>query len=168
MRKTNTLELEDRGVNKKFVIKEMGSMTAQDWIADGIKLLAATGIGDMEGKNVTNFEQAVQVLKDTFFSGAVSKLANFDRKAFSDLRLRLMACVSFKEGNYSIALDSYEKIEQYVEDQKTLISLQFEAFKTNFGFLALDDQPIFQALQSPEQKVENTSAPVISRRSQRH
>ena len=66
--------------------------------------------------------------------GALTKLTGIDAAGAQELAFKLLGCCSYKLGAQKFKLDNLANVEQYVEDLKTLMRLEFEALKLNFDF----------------------------------
>ena len=133
MRKTTEITLIDRDTEKTFEIREMGCIQSQTWLLEAANVLVRCGllkvVDGASGKNFS-FEAVVKTLME----GALTKLTGIDAAGAQELAFKLLGCCSYKLGAQKFKLDNLANVEQYVEDLKTLMRLEFEALKLNFDF----------------------------------
>ena len=133
MRKTTEITLIDRDTEKTFEIREMGCIQSQTWLLEAANVLVRCGllkvVDGAGGKNFS-FETVVKTLME----GGLTKLTGIDAAGAQELAFKLLGCCSYKLGAQKFKLDNLANVEQYVEDLKTLMRLEFEALKLNFDF----------------------------------
>lgn len=151
MRKTIELVLNDRGTEKTFVIKEMSCIQSQTWVLEAAHVLVKSGLLsslETEGDGGASLERVVKTLME----GGLTKLSGFDSEGAQKLLLKLLACCSYKVGAQQFPLDNQTNIELYIDDLKTLFSLEVEAFKASFDFFTDASSSTSQGNQSAKPK----------------
>lgn len=157
MRKTIEITLTDRGTDKTFVIEEMSCIQSQAWLLEAANVLVKSGLlNAAEGIEGGNFslERVVKALME----GALTKLNGVDAAGAQELLLKLLGCCSYKINSQKFKLDNQENVGQYVDDLKTLFSLEFEALRVNFGFFTDANNSTSQDKSPKAQKKLTTKA----------
>lgn len=157
MRKTTEITLIDRDTEKTFEIREMGCIQSQTWLLEAANVLVRCGllkvVDGASGKSFS-FETVVKTLME----GGLTKLTGIDAAGAQELAFKLLGCCSYKLGAQKFKLDNLANVEQYVEDLKTLMRLEFEALKLNFDFFTGESNSNSQGKPQKELKKQVTKA----------
>lgn len=179
MRKSIEIQLNDRGVEKQFVINELPCMELQRWCVSAVAVLGETGLLNMDfnapapakgkkgGKKATSdYElsdvgKAINAMQANFKTGELfNKLANINSDAVNDLMKTLLARCFYNLDGTKLPLNQMN-IDMYIDDIRTLIAIEKEALKLNLSFLLEGIQSQFHKEQAQVESKKDTSKPKI-------
>lgn len=170
--KVTEIRLNDRGTDKTFIIKEMSCIKLQKWLMKAVATLGNTGLLNLETgafasimktaqpSELTDTAQVINAIHRAVQDGDVfEKLSSINCDKVDELLLEMLSSCEYKLDATYFPLTA-GNIETYIEDIKTLVALEREAFKLNLGFFDLGNSSISRP--ALEGKTKGTSKPKIS------
>lgn len=157
MRKTKELIINDRGVDKTFVITEFGCIDGQKWLLKAASLLVASGILK-QGLEPVNQEELMTMAGDALAQGALERLTQIDPERVNALLGELLGCCAYRVDGQSLSLSSETNVNLYVDDLTTIFKLEFEALRLNFDFFVTALHAISPDKTSKKSKKPTTAA----------
>jgi hypothetical protein len=134
MRKEITVQLEDRGKQLTFKIKEMPATKMERWIIRALLLL-------LRGENAASLDSAQSAVSSSDLNKAanflmkdgVKALARVDYEEAEPLLEELLNCCRRVDAGVD-QLCTSDTVDGYIEDVRTLFKLRMEAAKLNLSF----------------------------------
>lgn len=140
MRRTETLEITDRGNLLHFKITEMSATQLESWIYRASLLLAGSGIETPDGSDIS---EAAKFIK---YKG-LKALGSLEYEKVKPLLDELLQCCERILPNNTTTAVFPETIDGYIEDVWTFFTLRWETAKFNLRFF--NDGVLFQSPCSP-------------------
>ena len=128
MRKTVTVDIQDRNETFKFEIVEMSATQQEKWLMQAFLLLGRAG----------NTSEGVSKAVSGDVTGMLGLLSGLNYAEAEPLLNQLLeCCFRITNGKDKRAVKipvSADTIDGYIEDVRTIFKLKIESFKLNFGF----------------------------------
>lgn len=127
MRKSMTLELDDRGTKLNFKITEMPATQLESWILRALLLLAGCGADVPDGSDLN---AAASFLKGK----GISALSAIDFEKAKPLLEELLNCCERILPSGALQKVESSTVDGYISDVRTLFKLKLESAKFNLSF----------------------------------
>ena len=136
MRKEKVLQLNDRGNQLQFKVREMPARRLERWLVRAGLLLAGSGFIDQLSGSTTDTGAILQKAGEALSSDGLAVLGNLDFDKVEPLLDELLGCCyQVVDGaEYQLTPDTVDGI---IEDVKTLFELRKASLEVNIGFFGI-------------------------------
>lgn len=135
MRRTQRIEIDDRGTVKTFEMTELGALQMERWAIRACKLLIGTGIlSTLDVDAIQSGADLPAVVSKIINGGAFGALAKVDQQEYERLENEMLTSVSIVQATGTKMKLTPATIEGNIDDYRTIAKLVFEAVKFNLNF----------------------------------
>lgn len=135
MRRTQRIEIDDRGTVKTFELQELGALQMERWAVRACKLLIGTGIlSTLDVDAIQTGADLPAVVSKIINGGAFGALSRIDQKEYEALENEMLLSVAIVQPSGNRMKLTPVTIEGNIDDYRTIMKLVFEAVKFNLNF----------------------------------